>query len=90
MRSWVGAAAAGTVIESGLGGAIGKYIKIDHHNGYQTLYGHLSEIYVRPGKNVKSGQLIARSGSTGRSTGPHLHFTIWEHGQVKDPMDFLW
>jgi LysM repeat protein len=89
-NSWVGAAASGTVVVSGWGGAIGKCIKLDHHNGYQTIYGHLSRIFVRQGQEVKGGQLIARSGSTGRSTGPHLHFTIWDHGRVRDPMDYLW
>ena len=88
--SWVGAAAGGTVLVAGWGGAIGQYVKINHHNGYMTMYGHLSAIYVHVGQNVKGGQLIARSGSTGRVTGPHLHFTIWENGVVKDPMDFLW
>jgi len=88
--SWVGAAAPGTVIAAGWGGAIGKYIKIDHHNGYQTIYGHLSQIYVRQGQQVSGGKLIARSGSTGRSTGPHLHFTIYDHGAAKNPMEYLW
>jgi len=88
--SWVGAAASGVVTVAGEGGAIGNYIKIDHQNGYVTMYGHLSAIYVHVGQKIKGGQLIARSGSTGRSTGPHLHFTIWENGVVKNPMDFLW
>lgn len=88
--TWVGAAASGTVEVAGWGGAIGNYIKIDHHNGYKTMYGHLSQIHVRPGQRVRGGQLIARSGSTGRSTGPHLHFTIWENGVVRNPMDYLW
>jgi LysM repeat protein len=88
--SWVGAAASGVVTVAGWGGAIGQYIKVDHQNGYITMYGHLSVIYVHVGQKVKGGQLIARSGSTGRSTGPHLHFTIWENGVVKNPMDFLW
>jgi LysM repeat protein len=89
-NTWVGAAAEGTVIASGWGGAVGKYIKIDHHNGYQTLYGHLDQIFVRTGQTIRRGQLIGRSGSTGRVTGPHLHFTIWERGRIKDPMDYLW
>lgn len=88
--TWVGAAASGTVEVAGWGGAVGQYIKIDHHNGYKTMYGHLSKIHVRQGQTVRGGQLIARSGSTGRSTGPHLHFTIWENGGVKNPMDYLW
>lgn len=90
MRTWVGASAAGTVVTAGWGGAIGKYIKIDHHNGYMTMYGHLSKINVRKGRKVRRGQLIARSGSTGRVTGPHLHYTIWKNGRVVDPMDYLW
>ncbi len=89
-NTWVGASAAGTVLVAGWGGAVGKYIKIDHHNGYKTLYGHLSKIHVRSGQRVKRGQLIGRSGATGRVTAPHLHFTIWEKGRVKDPMDYLW
>lgn len=89
-NTWVGAAAEGTVVASGWGGAVGKYIKLDHHNGYQTLYGHLDKLYVRTGQSVRRGQLIGRSGSTGRVTGPHLHFTIWERGRIKDPMDYLW
>ncbi len=88
--TWVGASAAGTVIAAGWGGAIGKHIKIDHHNGYITMYGHLSKINVRKARKVKRGQLIARSGSTGRVTGPHLHYTIWKNGRVVDPMDYLW
>jgi murein DD-endopeptidase MepM/ murein hydrolase activator NlpD len=90
MRTWVGACAEGTVIAAGWGGAIGKYVKVDHHNGYQTVYGHLDQILVRQGQNVKRGQLIARSGNTGRTTGPHLHFTIYAQGRVVDPLDFLW
>ncbi len=90
MRSWVGASASGVVIAAGWGGAIGKHVKIDHQNGYVTMYGHLDAVYVKVGQRVRGGQLIARSGNTGRSTGPHLHYTIWEHGVIKNPMDFLW
>ncbi|MBN1594818.1 peptidoglycan DD-metalloendopeptidase family protein [candidate division FCPU426 bacterium] len=90
MGTWVGAAAEGRVTAAGWGGAIGKYIKIDHHNGYQTVYGHLDKIFVRQGQTINRGQLIGRAGCTGRVTGPHLHFTIYEHGRVVDPMDFLW
>ncbi|MCK5242571.1 peptidoglycan DD-metalloendopeptidase family protein [bacterium] len=90
MNTWVGAAAGGTIIAAGWGGALGKYIKIDHHNGYKTVYGHLNKSYVRKGQKVKKGKLIGRAGKTGRVTGPHLHFTIYENGRVVDPMDFLW
>lgn len=90
LGTWVGACASGVVIAAGWGGAVGKYIKIDHQNGYQTVYGHLNQIFVHTGQNVKRGQLIGRSGATGRVTGPHLHFTIYENGRVVDPMDYLW
>ncbi len=89
-HTWVGAAASGTVIYAGRGGAIGNYIKIDHHNGYKTVYGHLSKIYVRVGQHIRRGQLIGRSGATGRVTGPHLHFTIYKHDRAVNPMDYLW
>ena len=88
--SWVGAARSGTVIAAGWGGAIGNMVKIDHHNGYVTVYGHLNSVHVRVGQKVNGGQLIARSGNTGRSTGPHLHFTIYENGVSKNPMKYLW
>jgi LysM repeat protein len=90
MNTWVGAAAGGKIIAAGQGGAIGKYIKIDHLNGYKTVYGHLNKVYVKRGQTVKKGKLIGRAGKTGRVTGPHLHFTIYEKGRVVDPMDYLW
>ncbi len=90
MNTWVGAAAAGKVIAAGKGGAIGTYIKIDHGNGYKTLYGHLNKIHVSRGRQVSRGQLIGRAGATGRVTGPHLHFTIYKNGRVVNPMDYLW
>lgn len=73
------AAADGSVIvarSSGYNGGYGQYIAIDHPNGTQTVYGHLSKVYVTPGQQVTQGQLIGLSGNTGRSTGPHLHFEI--------------
>ncbi len=88
--TWVGAAAAGTVTEAGFGNGYGYYIRIQHDNGYSTLYGHLSKIHVKQGQRVKAGQLIAKSGNTGRTTGPHLHFSIFRNGAVKNPLDYLW
>ena len=73
------AAADGSVIvarASGYNGGYGEYIAIDHPNGTQTVYGHLSKVYVTPGQEVTQGQVIGLSGNTGRSTGPHLHFEI--------------
>lgn len=86
----VSAAAAGTVILAGWNGGFGKCIKIDHHNGYVTLYGHLNSILVHTGQVVKQFQVIGKVGSTGRATGPHLHFTVYYQGKVKNPLEFLW
>jgi hypothetical protein len=90
LNSWVGASAEGTVIEAGSGGSLGKFVKIDHHNGYITVYGHLNKVLVSSGRQIKKGQLIGMSGATGRVTGPHLHYAIYRDGRVVDPMDFLW
>jgi len=87
----VGAAADGIVTLTGHDvGHYGTAVFIDHQNGYITHYGHLSKICVRTGQRVKAYQMIARSGSTGRSTGPHLHFTIKKRGVSKDPLKFIW
>lgn len=70
------AAMDGTVFNDNPGDEYGKTIQIDHGNGFQTLYGHLSEVSVAVGANVKRGQVIGRSGDTGNVTGPHLHFEV--------------
>ena len=80
------AVASGTVLFSGENGGFGLMIKIKHDNGYTTLYGHNSKLYVVSGQKVKKGQIIARAGSTGRSTGIHLHFTVWDKdNKLVDP-----
>ena len=87
----VSAAADGVVIvASNDVGHYGTAVFIDHQNGYVTHYGHLSKLLVRVGQKVKAGKLIAKSGSTGRSTGPHLHFTIKKNDKSLNPQDFLW
>lgn len=89
--TWVGAAADGVVtVATHDAGHYGTAVYIDHQDGYVTHYGHLSKIYVRVGQRVKARQLIAKSGSTGRSTGPHLHFTIQKNGVNRDPLKFIW
>lgn len=71
------AALDGTVVSSGLAGGYGLAIELDHRNPWRrTLYGHLSELYVRAGDRVRQGEVIGRVGSTGLSTGPHLHFEV--------------
>jgi murein DD-endopeptidase MepM/ murein hydrolase activator NlpD len=89
--TWVGAAADGVVVfASSEAGHYGTAVFIDHQNGYVTHYGHLSSIHVKTGQKVKAHQLIAKSGATGRVTGPHLHFTIKKDGKSIDPLKFLW
>jgi len=88
--TWVGASRSGIVIATGWMGGYGKAIIIRHKNGYKTLYGHLSRIHTRRGKWVKAGTLIGKVGSTGYSTGPHLHFTLWHNGRLMNPMKILW
>ncbi len=67
----------------------GQHVMIDHGNGFITLYGHMSEIYVKPGDRVSRGQTIGRMGSTGRSTGTHLHFEIRRGNELVNPLPFL-
>lgn len=85
----VRATAAGTVSQAGWNGGYGKLVEIDHGNGLSTRYGHLSEITVREGQSIKVGQVIGRVGSTGRSTGPHLHYETRNDGDAVDPHKFL-
>ena len=83
------AAADGTVVTGGRSGAYGNLVEIDHGKGLATRYGHLSAILVQPGAHVRQGQLIARMGSTGRSTGTHLHYEIRLDGRAINPRPFL-
>jgi murein DD-endopeptidase MepM/ murein hydrolase activator NlpD len=85
----VRATANGKVTTAGWSGGYGKLIEIDHGNGISTRYGHLSEIEVKVGQNVRIGQTIGRVGSTGRSTGPHLHYETRIDGDAVDPQKFL-
>jgi murein DD-endopeptidase MepM/ murein hydrolase activator NlpD len=80
----------GVVTESGFdskGG--GNYIKINHFNKFETAYLHLSQIYYKVGEIVKAGFVIAKSGNSGNSTGPHLHFSVKENGKYINPTHFL-
>jgi len=85
----VRATAAGKVISAGWSGGYGRMIEIDHGNGLSTRYGHLSEISVKVGDAIKIGQEIGAVGSTGRSTGPHLHYETRIDGEAVDPQKFL-
>jgi hypothetical protein len=79
------AASSGKIIFAGQKGAYGNLIIIEHANGYRTLYGHLSSFQVKSGDKVRRGQLIALSGNTGRTTGPHLHFEVSRKGRPTKP-----
>jgi hypothetical protein len=83
------ATGSGRVIEAAWKGGLGNCIIIDHGYGYQSTYGHLSNIKVTVGMNVKRGDLIALTGSTGTSTGPHLHYQIDLYGQFKNPLYYF-
>lgn len=83
------AADAGRVSFAGRQGNYGLLVIINHSNGYQTYYAHCSSILVKTGQQVKKGDLIARVGNTGRSTGPHLHFEVRRNGNPVNPMNFF-
>jgi murein DD-endopeptidase MepM/ murein hydrolase activator NlpD len=81
--------AGGTVVSAGWSGGYGRLVEVDHGNGLSTRYGHLSEIDVKVGQVLKVGQTVGRMGSTGRSTGPHLHYETRIDGEAVDPQKFL-
>jgi murein DD-endopeptidase MepM/ murein hydrolase activator NlpD len=84
------AADGGTVVFAGWdSGGYGNLIKIDHGNGFETYYGHSSKLYVKVGQKVAKGELIAAVGSTGNSTGPHVHFEIHKNGVAINPSDYV-
>jgi murein DD-endopeptidase MepM/ murein hydrolase activator NlpD len=83
------AAAGGTVIYAGWEGGYGNLIVIDHGNGLATAYGHQSQLAASSGQTVGRGQLIGYIGSTGHSTGPHLHFEVRVNGTPVDPLSYL-
>ncbi len=86
----VSAPASGTVFFAGRGGEYGNIVILDHGHGLRSLYGHLQEARVKHGERVERGQVIALTGNTGRTSGPHLHYEIQVRGQAVDPRQFLW
>ncbi len=81
--------ADGIVSHAGTDGGYGRSIEITHGNGYVTRYAHNAKLLVEPGQTVKRGDPIALMGSTGRSTGPHLHFEVMRDGQRVNPLSFV-
>lgn len=88
-RAPVYATAPGRIIFAGVKNGYGNCVYIDHGNGFQTRYAHLQDINVRIGQIVENGDQIGTMGSTGRSTGTHLHYEIWLHGRPVNPMPFI-
>jgi len=83
------ATADGKVTKAGWGGYYGNMVIVEHADGYETLYGPMSKVNVREGQAVKAGQLIGKVGSTGRSTGPHIHYEIHQNGRKINPYKYL-
>ena len=81
--------AAGVVTKAGWNGGYGRMVEVDHGNGFATRYGHLSEIDVTVGHMLAAGDVIGKTGSSGRSTGPHLHYEVRHNGEAIDPLRFL-
>ena len=83
------AARSGKVTVDTYGSTYGYYVTINHGDGYSSLYAHMTRSVVDKGDTVKKGQLIGYMGSTGRSTGPHLHFSIFYNGSSVNPMNYI-
>ena len=81
--------ADGVVKRAYYAGGFGNHIKLDHGNGYTTLFAHLSKIKVKHGQKVSRGEIIGLTGNTGRSTAPHLHYEIHHYGESKNPLDYF-
>lgn len=87
--SAVHAVAEGMVTYAGVRNGYGNVVEIDHGNGYMTRYAHNSQLLVHPGEHVHVGEEIAKAGSSGRSTGPHVHFEVWYRGHVVNPLAYV-
>lgn len=88
-RTPVHVTASGTVVRAGRFGPYGNLVEVDHGNGMRTRYGHLSAVKVKVGQTVKLGDVVGLLGSTGRSTGPHLHYEVRFNGTLRNPARFL-
>lgn len=80
---------SGVVTWAGRRYGYGLLVEVNHGNGYATRYGHAKDVLVKVGDTIKKGQVVALMGSTGRSTGPHVHFEVWHNGEVVDPMEYI-
>ncbi|NPA80425.1 MAG: M23 family metallopeptidase [Thermotogae bacterium] len=80
------ATARGVVVEVGENRRYGKYVRIRHARGYESLYAHLQDVLVKRGDSVQIGRMIGLAGSTGMSTGPHVHYEVYKDGKPIDPV----
>lgn len=87
--SYIRAAGTGTVLEAGEDPVYGRYLILDHGNGYRTRYAHASTLFVQEGRRVHRDEVIGLTGSTGRSTAPHLHFEVMRNGAPVDPLSLV-
>jgi murein DD-endopeptidase MepM/ murein hydrolase activator NlpD len=83
------AARSGVVTEVRTSATYGKLLKYETEDGYTVMYAHLSRVMVQEGEKIRQGQVVAKSGNTGISTGPHLHYSIWKDGKLLDPLQFF-
>jgi len=87
--SQVHAVAAGVVTYAGVRDGYGKVVEIDHGDGYMTRYAHNSKLLAHVGEHVHAGEVVSDAGSTGRSTGPHVHFEVWHDGKLVNPIAYV-
>ena len=80
---------SGTVTEVRTSATYGKVLKYETKDGYTVMYAHLSKVLVKQGEEIRQGQVVAKSGNTGLSTGPHLHYSLWKEEELLDPMEYL-
>ncbi|KXL51669.1 murein DD-endopeptidase MepM [Anaerotignum neopropionicum] len=85
----VAAVHGGVVTDIRISATFGKVLEYETKEGYKVMYAHLSEILVKKGDEIKQGDIVAKSGNTGLSTGPHLHYSLWKDGKLIDPMDYV-
>lgn len=85
----VAAVKSGTVTEVRTSATYGKVLKYETKDGYTVMYAHLSAVLVKEGEEIRQGQIVAKSGNTGLSTGPHLHYSLWRKGVLLDPLEYL-
>ena len=85
----VAAVRSGVVTAIRTSATFGHVLEYETKDGYKVMYAHLSEILVKEGEKVKQGQVVAKSGNSGLSTGPHLHYSLWKNGKLIDPMDYV-